>query len=60
MQNSPGQAADKPEKHIGALKLGEDVLNTDMDREANGHRRLSTAMHPTADLGIDLDTGFVT
>lgn len=54
IQKSPGQAADLPEKHVGALKLGEDVLNTDIDREAAGHRRLSTAMHPVADLSLDL------
>lgn len=52
MQSSPGPGPEKAEKHVGALKLGDDVLNTDLSRDVNGHRRLSTAMNPAADLGF--------
>lgn len=52
--NSPGRPLDKTDKQIGSLKLGEDVLNTDIGREADGQRRLSTAMQPLAEASLDL------
>jgi len=48
--NSPGRPTDK---HLGSLKLGEDVLKTDSVYEADAQRRLSTAMNPAADVSLD-------